>query len=779
MQGNKGIPNTEATKMWLRSRHNRAPSIEGASQDIVPIGRIGNKESIDVSMALALALSNTGKLQNIELFSNSTVGKKLILHHGPRNYREMDGNMLRTSDQFPFLSPLQIGEISKGIHQLNMILRACSNGVIFSRDSIEIGRELLKGAIDLEESLRMLVTLQDASDYMTGSQEKKVKLLKGKEEESSSEDVNNKKLMKPRFSFDKSSKHSHHRFKEVSNSELLEQKQIALSYLKILKTPESNSNKSLSNASLQYGYHRHSLSIDSGSGPDIKFTVYGNKFSHREEVKSFSKDSSCFTSMNVKNTGSKGNSTCEKVRIPNVVAKLMGLEELPLATADVKKIEEKKVKNPKQARETMKVKADVAKSKKEDNQATNSAPLMKGNNIISKSKGVSESIALNSLEAVHSKGKKNMKEPSNPEHKDPTSPEAPKLSNSREMDISSMDRFNENKVAKREIEEVGDKVSIKKQTNYGKVKQGAMGKPTPQHGSQNTALLLHGNSDDKVSKHEKPRRNKDVLPTQQRNPQQQSAINRLKSKHILQEHGEKKEDKNRNKLETVVAKKKDVELRNVEISPGEMKKEKVSASISATMVHARVLNSSNMEHQKEYPNGKHNGQRKVQIRNSTYSGVDRKSENEISEAKKPLKAAAKTEKEKSMPLYLAPAIRKIVSHPSAQKVEVTGLMRSRNENTGIWIDENRRTKTGEEKVHNLKQKTSFLHELEHRWKERTGKAEAIVSSQSTKTDHRLQQIIAPTNVQRNSDKSEYLRSTDHIIPVETTVSLFFIINLSF
>ena len=125
MQSNKNIPNAEVAKMWLSTRHHKASSFEGASQDIVQVGRTRSKEqNVDVSMALALALSNTGKLRNVEFFSNAIPGKKLIVHGGSLNFREMDVNMLMTSDQFPFLSPLQIGEISKGVQQLNMILKS-------------------------------------------------------------------------------------------------------------------------------------------------------------------------------------------------------------------------------------------------------------------------------------------------------------------------------------------------------------------------------------------------------------------------------------------------------------------------------------------------------------------------------------------------------------------------------------------------------------------------------------------------------------------------------
>ncbi|XP_039130965.1 uncharacterized protein LOC120267394 [Dioscorea cayenensis subsp. rotundata] len=189
----------DVTKMWLGTRQYRTPGDKGMSQDIVPFGAKRLEQNIDVSMALALALSKTGKLQNIEL----------IMNYGSMNGRSMSNITRLNSDGFPILSNLHIGEVSKGVQKLNKILNDHSDGLQFSRNSIDIGRELLRGAMDLEESLKMLVTLQEASDYMVGSNGRQVRLLKGKEDESSSSDkVHQKKqLDRPRFSFDVSPKY--------------------------------------------------------------------------------------------------------------------------------------------------------------------------------------------------------------------------------------------------------------------------------------------------------------------------------------------------------------------------------------------------------------------------------------------------------------------------------------------------------------------------------------------------------------------------------------------
>lgn len=120
----------------------------------------------DLSAVLSFALENGGKLGRLDSAGNVSVLS--FLHQIGR--RDLDyGKMERrngvvdrhqaSSSRLRSLSNLHIEEISKGAQKLNMILSACSNGKNFDKYSIEIGKELLKGAVDLEESLRMLVNL--------------------------------------------------------------------------------------------------------------------------------------------------------------------------------------------------------------------------------------------------------------------------------------------------------------------------------------------------------------------------------------------------------------------------------------------------------------------------------------------------------------------------------------------------------------------------------------------------------------------------------------------
>lgn len=227
-------------------------------------------------MAIAFAFENSGNLTSIGGSSSNP-----LVNFFNRFGRKSPSSH-RSAGQVPTVSHIHINEISKGVHKLNQILSACSNGLNLDRNSIEIGRELLKGAINLEESLRMLVNLQDASEYYTNGSQKKSRLKLLDEEEEEEEDDHEKrveqwKLDRPRFSFDKTS----------GNSRIVQgatrQKQLAL----------------------QYGHEP-------------------NLVPHKR-TNSYVQD----LSLSADNYSSSSKSSKEKGRISNVVAKLMGLEEIP------------------------------------------------------------------------------------------------------------------------------------------------------------------------------------------------------------------------------------------------------------------------------------------------------------------------------------------------------------------------------------------------------------------------------------------------------------------
>lgn len=295
------------------SGNNRSLIIEKASQQIVPYGRDRNSEQIgDLSMALAFAFENGGKLRRTDSSGSNTM--LAFLHQIGRrsvDFGKMDRGSVDShgpsSSRFPTLSHLHIKEISKGTQKLNQVLRACSNGLNFDRYSIEIGKELLKGAMDLEESLRMLVNLQEASEYMISPQRKsRITLLEDDEENEDNmvKIAEQKQLDRPMFSFDKPSRHPPN-IQEIERNDLKQR-------LKAMTYPTEVTN---------YNHEKQAL-ITSKSVSHMRSPSY-EKPSYGPNIKTLAAYSE------QKNHSSSSQSKPEKERISNVIAKLMGLDDLP------------------------------------------------------------------------------------------------------------------------------------------------------------------------------------------------------------------------------------------------------------------------------------------------------------------------------------------------------------------------------------------------------------------------------------------------------------------
>ncbi|KAF0928880.1 hypothetical protein E2562_010738 [Oryza meyeriana var. granulata] len=271
-----------------KPRHRDAPTAN--SHQIVPFQGGGSSKqkpanNIDVQMALALALSNRGKLQNIQLVSRD----------GSIFFRDPDHGMQvhhRGGENHLVPPNAHVGKVAIGVQKLNDILMGYSSGGgardTSRRSSVDIGRELFSGAMDLEESLSMLVMLQDASDYMEGSGNGKVLLLEGKENRKNS-------TRSP----------SSARLVEIVDEDS--------------ETEQAKNSKSLS---MQIVPHNKTQSYTPNSTSVLQLsTVTGNS----------------------KNNASKADKDDSKVRMPSVIAKLMGLENLP-STKVVSKGMEKFVK---------------------------------------------------------------------------------------------------------------------------------------------------------------------------------------------------------------------------------------------------------------------------------------------------------------------------------------------------------------------------------------------------------------------------------------------------
>ncbi|XP_010494213.1 PREDICTED: uncharacterized protein LOC104771399 [Camelina sativa] len=176
-------------------------SIE-ASNQLVPYGKGRSMEKIDLSKALAFALENAGKATRGDPSGSASIIS--FLHEvGKRSLGERRSSQVLVQQQQPSSSSpmihVHIKEISKGAQKLNQIIKAYSNGLSFrkGRYSIQCGEQLMEGAIDLEQSLRLLVDIQQASEYTTNKQRKnRIKLLEENDDDEDQDDAHNQNYQK-------------------------------------------------------------------------------------------------------------------------------------------------------------------------------------------------------------------------------------------------------------------------------------------------------------------------------------------------------------------------------------------------------------------------------------------------------------------------------------------------------------------------------------------------------------------------------------------------------
>ncbi|KAF8659411.1 hypothetical protein HU200_058623 [Digitaria exilis] len=241
----------------------------GDSKRTPPLANAG----VDVQMALALALSNSGKLQNVQLVARQGTGGSMF-------FREPDRST-------HLLAPgAHVGKVAITVQKLNEILMAySSSGDAVRRGSVEIGKQLLRGAMDLEESLGMLMMLQDASDYMETAGNGKVMLLEGGKE---------------------SWKSSTPRSTSFASAKLVE------IFDDDSETEQVDDTKSPSYAFMQIVPHSMAQDGRPNQSSTLQLTTVTN---------------------NSKSNAARGEKDDSKVRKPSLIAKLMGLEDLPSAKA--------------------------------------------------------------------------------------------------------------------------------------------------------------------------------------------------------------------------------------------------------------------------------------------------------------------------------------------------------------------------------------------------------------------------------------------------------------
>lgn len=207
-------------------------------------------------------------------------------------------------------STFQVMEVSRGAQKLNQMIDSWSKGVIFDGQSKDIAQDLLKGALDLQESLVMLGKSQEASLYMSQvrkkphekSESRRIDEMEIRRTNSSPIGDRNCSMgfQKPRISTDGSSRNHIEELKKVIRDSLAKQN--------LLPNP----------ATQETGYlHQRDLS----SASEIPSTS-SNQSLNVDAYDLDSPDSSLSSKAPQK-----------KKKGPNLIAKLMGLEDLPSKTS--------------------------------------------------------------------------------------------------------------------------------------------------------------------------------------------------------------------------------------------------------------------------------------------------------------------------------------------------------------------------------------------------------------------------------------------------------------
>ncbi|KAM5547771.1 hypothetical protein ABKV19_001973 [Rosa sericea] len=189
-------------------------------------------------------------------------------------------------------SSFQLMEVSRGAQRLNHMIGSWSNEKkrFDHGQSKDIAKDLLKGALDLQESLVMLGKLQEASQYMSNLNKKHM----GKPERAYSNRYGDQDCVKPRLSSDGySSRNSNEELKKVIRDSLVRQK---------LFENTSTAEKGCAYSPQRY---RDSYSDSTPSTSSSQSSMYHN--------------SSEYSSI-----------ASQKAKGPSLIAKLMGIEEYPL-----------------------------------------------------------------------------------------------------------------------------------------------------------------------------------------------------------------------------------------------------------------------------------------------------------------------------------------------------------------------------------------------------------------------------------------------------------------
>ncbi|XP_022873992.1 uncharacterized protein LOC111392830 isoform X2 [Olea europaea var. sylvestris] len=238
-------------------------------------------------------IKNEGSRKNLNLSSSD---------HEKRKDKVSKGS----TEELQNLSSFQIMEVSRGAHKLNEVVDLWSNGVSFDKQSKKIAQDLLKGALDLQESIAMLGKLQEASRCMAKlNKKRKEKVVEEKEVATGTEFTNSIRIgdcnqamdfQKPRISADGSTRDCYEELREVIRESFTRQNLL----------PKSSSTRQRDHFE--------------GRKSDLYMDFPSTSSSQSSQVFSHDFASSDSSPLKVQQ---------EKPKQSNLIAKLMGLEEIP------------------------------------------------------------------------------------------------------------------------------------------------------------------------------------------------------------------------------------------------------------------------------------------------------------------------------------------------------------------------------------------------------------------------------------------------------------------
>ncbi|XWS69897.1 hypothetical protein CRYUN_Cryun03dG0003000 [Craigia yunnanensis] len=219
-------------------------------------------------------------------------------------------------------SSSQLLEVSRGAHKLNQVIDSWSKGLWYDGHSKDIAKDLLKGALDLQDSLHMLGKLQEASHYMARLKKKEKEKCDRVRNDQVIQRTNSSPVAKRNYQM---GIHNPHLSADGSSRDCIEELR------KVIRDSLARQNL-LPNINAEEKRCFVRRYADSASG------IPSTSSSQSSTVQTDN-----FTSMDLSISSAAPE---KKARGPSLIAKLMGLEEMPskpLQTNSQKELENKKI----------------------------------------------------------------------------------------------------------------------------------------------------------------------------------------------------------------------------------------------------------------------------------------------------------------------------------------------------------------------------------------------------------------------------------------------------